>query len=114
MRKEQNTTSTHEGQQNLRIVEVTSDQSHVEFEIERHVKSIRKLIQKLRPYDRQRYYDGLLSHLLSQPVNYHGNEKQKDEEYDYCNLSINDLSLIRELSVKIHELYRISESDSTN
>jgi hypothetical protein len=110
MRNKPNTSTIHDGQ--LKVVETPTDQAHVEMEIESHVKSIRNLIKKLRPYDRQRYYDGLLSHLLSQPVEQ--SETSSKQEYDYCNLSVDDLSLIRELSVKIHELYRISESDSTH
>ena len=111
MRKEKNQSSHVNHPSAMRVVEVSSDQSKVEFEIELHVKTIRALITKLRPVERQRYYDGLLSHLLSQPVEYPETKRGKNDSFDYCNLSVQDLSLIRELSVKMHELYRVSNDE---
>ena len=112
MRKEKNTTNFKEQHVPvLKIVNAGSNDSHLELEIERHVKSIRALIRKLQPMERQRYYDGLLSHILSQPVDYPRKNLDPDASYDFCNLSYNELSLIKELSVKIHELYRISEEE---
>ena len=114
MRKHKNSSNTGEKHiPQLKVVEFSNDQAQLEFEIDRHVKSIRVLIQKLQPVERQRYYDGLLAHILSQPVDYPDNKWDKNASFDYCNLSVNDLALIRELSVKIHELYRI-ESDEKN
>ena len=99
----------------MRVLEPIVDQSRVEFEIDRHVKSIRALIQKLRPLERQRYYDGLLSHLLSQPVNYpFGKTETKNNSNDYSNLSSTELSLVKELSLKIEELYRHSDNEMNN
>ena len=112
MRKEKNN-STHVKQPSvMKVVEVSSDQSRLEYEIDLQVKSLRALIRKLRPLDRQKYYDGLLSHLLSQPVDYPPVKGEKNQSFDYCNLSFNELSLIKELSVKVHELYRISEDNN--
>jgi hypothetical protein len=111
MRKEKNHSSHVNHPSVMKVVEVASDQSKLEFEIELQVKTIRALIKKLRPAERQRYYDGLLSHLLSQPVDYPETKRDKNDSFDYCNLSYQDLSLIRELSVKMHELYRISDSE---
>ncbi len=111
MRKEKNTTNFKEHVPVLKIVNAGSNDSHLELEIERHVKSIRTLIRRLQPMERQRYYDGLLSHILSQPVDYPRKNLDPDAHYDYCNLSYSELSLIKELSVKIHELYRISEEE---
>jgi hypothetical protein len=111
MRKEKNTHSTSQNQAPLmKVVDTTTDHSRLEFEIEHHVKSIRALIKRLRPLERQRYYDGLLAHILSQPVDVISGSV-KNDSFDYCNLSVNDLMLIRELSVKMHELYRISENE---
>ena len=100
----------------MKVVETKNDQSQVVFEIERHVRSIRALIQKLRPLDRQRYYDGLLSHLLAQPINYPITKKdnRQNASTDYSNLTVNELSLIRELSTKIEELYRQSSHELNN
>ena len=82
---------------------------HIEVEIESHVKSIRSLIQKLNPVDRQRYFDGLLNHILSKEIEYPQPKspvkaltKVND---DFSKLSVNDLDLIRELSVKLQDLY---------
>lgn len=113
MRKEKNSTETNERHETvMKVVDTSSDQSQIEMEIERQVKSIRALIKRLRPHERQRYYDGLLSHILSQPVEIPGKKSNMNDNYDYCNLSFNELSLIREMSVKIHELYRLSEGDA--
>ena len=116
MRKEKNTTNLNEKQAPvMKVIEPTVDRSHLEFEIERHVKSIRALIQKLRPLERQRYYDGLLSHLLSQPVNYPcGKMEVRKNSGDYSNLSATELTLVRELSLKIEELYRHSDHEMNN
>jgi hypothetical protein len=114
MRKEKNTTHFNENQlPNMTVIDSTT-QSQLEFEIERHVNSIRALIQKLHPIERQRYYDGLLSHILAQPINYPDQMTHVNDSYDYCNLSVDELSLIKELSVKMHELYRVSEGDLRN
>ncbi len=110
MSKEKNTAHAHEFQaSSMKVVDVSQDQAHLEFEIDRHVKSIRVLIQKLRPVERRKYFDGLLSHILSQPVEYPATKASTNNSFDYCNLSVNELSLIRELSLKIHDLYRVSE-----
>jgi hypothetical protein len=112
MRKDKNTPHVNEPYMPvLKVVNASVHDSQLEFEIERHVKSIRTLIGKLRPLERQRYYDGLLSHILSRPIDYPSKMNSNDDSYDYCNLSYNELSLIRELSMKIHELYRISEEE---
>ena len=115
MRKEKNTSPTHEKNSSMRVVEPTIDQTRIEFEIERHVKSIRALIHKLRPLERQRYFEGLLSHLLSQPINYPYNKANaKNESSDYSSLSKQELALVRELSIKIEELYRHSGDELNN
>lgn len=115
MHKENTTNNFRERQSPaLKVVDLSQDQSQIEFEIERQVKSIRALIQRLKPIERQKYFDGLLSHILSQPVNYHESDTYVNDSYDYCNLSVDELSLIRELSVKIHELYWVSDQNIHN
>jgi len=116
MRKEKNTSNSSEKPTHvMKVVETTHDSTRLEFEIDRHVRCIRALIQRLRPVERQRYYDGLLSHLLSQPVNYPFQKSDnKNSSVDYSNLTTNELALIRELSVKIEELYRHSEGGMNN
>ncbi len=110
MRKEKNTSNSSEKPtHSMRVIETHHDTTRLEFEIDRHVRSIRALIQRLRPVERQRYYDGLLSHLLSHPVNYPFEKVDKNKSFDYSNLTSNELALIRELSIKIEELYRHSE-----
>ena len=108
MRKEKNTGNTEKQTSIIKVIDVSSDQHQLEIEIDRQVKSLRALIRKLQPIERQRYFDGLLSHMLSQPVTYPEVSSHVNDSYDYCNLSVNELALIKELSVKVHELYHLT------
>jgi hypothetical protein len=108
MRKEKNTGNAEKQIPVLKVIDVSTDQHQLELEIDRQVKGLRALIKKLRPVERQRYFDGLLSHMLSQPVSYPETPTHVNDSYDYCNLSVNELALIKELSVKVHELYRVT------
>jgi hypothetical protein len=112
MRKEINNSRTTESTQSipqLRIVENETNRVHVEIEIENHVKSIRALIRKLRPSERQKYFNGLLNHLLNKEVEYpisNLNSKLQDQETDdFQALSSEHLELIREMSCKLQDLY---------
>jgi hypothetical protein len=111
MRKEKNTGNTERQESIIKIVDVSTDQHQLEIEIDRQVKTLRALIRKLQPIERQRYFDGLLSHMLSQPVQYPEFSSHINDSYDYCNLSVDELSLIKELSVKVHELYQLAGGD---
>jgi hypothetical protein len=112
MRKQKNTSDTNdEHHPSYKVIDSSVEQSQLEFEIDRQVKSIRALIRKLKPTERQRYYDGLLSHILSQPVDYPPKISNSNDSFDYANLSFNELSLIKELSMKINELYWLSECE---
>ena len=94
------------------VVRIEHSRVQVEIEIDRHVKIIRSLIQKLHPAERQQYFAGLLSHLLTQSPEYPFPKYQKkEEEIDFSALSANDLELIKELSQKLEELHRL---DRTN
>jgi hypothetical protein len=99
----------------LKVVEVKTDQVQIEREIERNIKKIRSLISKLRPMDRQKYFDGLLSHILDEPVAWTAQTGAKPSktnvEKDYSKLSFEELILIEELSVKMEQLYRTIDHD---
>ena len=97
----------------LRVVVVDKDQATIESEIERHVKVIRSLIQKLRPTDRQKYFNGLLSHILDEPPVQSGNWKSSAQwmRSDYSNLTIRELGLLEELSEKMEQMYRVMDHE---
>lgn len=111
MRKEinkLNTTTTRDFPK-MKVVENQTNHVHVEIEIENHVKSIRSLIQKLNPVDRQKYFNGLLNHILCKQVEYPQPKSNKKQSVnvtdDFSTLSTDDLDLIRELSCKLQDLY---------
>ena len=92
----------------LKVITIPNDRKQIETEIDRHVKSIQSLIQRLGPPERQKYYNGLLSHLLAEEVNYPMDMKncnKPNQDRDYSRLSENELQLIRELSSQINCLY---------
>ncbi len=92
----------------LKVITIVQDRKQIETEIDRHVKSIQSLILKLGPPERQKYYNGLLSHLLAEEVSYpmpSHTSKHVKMERDYSRLSENQLQLIRELSTQINSLY---------
>lgn len=102
------------GSPEMKVVSLQHNRAQIEFEIDRHVKSIQSLIQRLVPSDRQKYYNGLLSYMLAEPVQFPlkvHTQKQNTVEHDYSNLSENDLQLIRELSEQMEHLYRVSGFD---
>ena len=108
------TTRIQQREANLRVVVVDKDQATIESEIERHVKVIRSLIQKLRPTDRQKYFNGLLSHILDEPVQTSGNWKNTWARNDYSNLTVRELGLLEELSEKMEQMYRVMDHDHTH
>ena len=116
MRKEKHNINSSEKQtHSMKVIETNYDRTHLEFEIHRHVKSIRALIHRLRPLERQRYYDGLLSHLLLQPLEYpFAKPEGQKTYYDFSNLTVRELELVKELSVKMEELYRQSGGEMNN
>ena|SRR5688572_7461000 len=107
------TTRNQPSDASLRVVVVDKDQATIESEIERHVKVIRSLIQKLRPTDRQKYFNGLLSHILDEPVQASGNWKSSTQwmRSDYSNLTVRELGLLEELSEKMEQMYRVMDPD---
>lgn len=98
----------------MKVINTEQNRGYVEFEIDRHVKSIHALITKLVPSDRQKYYDGLLSYLLAEPIEVPLALHQPNpisKEHDYSNLNEKDLALIRELSQQMELLYRTTGYD---
>lgn len=82
------------------------------MEIENHIRHIRSLINKLHPIERQKYFDGFLTHLLNKqtvyPPKMKGPNTSANQEVDLTVLTNEELQLIRELSIKMEELYRHS------
>lgn len=94
----------------LEIVDKTNNRPQVELEIEKHISHIRSLINKLHPYDRRKYFDGFLTHLLGKQVVYppvmKNTSSTTNEEHDLSVLNNEELLLIKELSYKMEEMYR--------
>ncbi len=115
MQTKKNRTSEKSETASLKVIVVENDQARIEREIEKNIQKIRALIRKLRPADRQKYFDGLLSHMLSEPVelSQHPNSmnKKRNSEKDYSTLSFAEMKLIEELSLKIEQLYRTMDQD---
>jgi len=97
----------------LKVVVIENDHVHIEHEIEKHIKKIRTLVNKLRPAERQKYFNGLLSHILNEPVEtpVHSTTKKLNPDKDYSTLSYEELILIEELSIKMEQLYRTMDHD---
>jgi hypothetical protein len=111
MRKEiKSTEQNHQDYQpRLKVVETTGNRAQIEMEIDRHIKGLTVLIEKLQPADRKQYFSGLLAHLMNQPVEstVHKNPASLIETDLSC-LPTENLLLIRELSSKLNELYCIT------
>jgi len=98
----------------MKVVVVKNDQAKIEREIEKNINKIRSLISKLRPTERQKYFNGLLAHLLQEPVEVTpvtSRKKKPDSEKDYSAISFEELKLIEELSLKMEQLYRTIDHD---
>lgn len=110
MKNTTNTTSS-----GAKIIPIYSERAHIEREIDQHVQSIRSLISRLRPSERQNYFNGLLSHLLhsEQAETSPGESSVRATDQDYSKLSDHDLGLIRELSFNVNRLYlELGDQDS--
>ncbi|MCX6291458.1 MAG: hypothetical protein NT126_06800 [Bacteroidetes bacterium] len=115
MQREKNRTSVQTDSTSLKVVTVKTDHVQIEREIEKSIKKVRSLISKLRPVERQRYFNGLLAHILDEPIDFPASKKKTNsksgQEKDYSNLSFEELQLIEELSVKMEQLYRTMDQD---
>jgi hypothetical protein len=103
--------TTSDGPGSLSIVHAAGPKN-IEREIDGYVKSIRTLISKLTPTERQKYYNGLLAFILNEQVemSMEGNQK-KIEESDFTKLTVRELNLLEELSLRMQQLYRTMEHD---
>ena len=90
----------------LSVIHSTGPQN-IEREIDTYVKSIRALISKLTPTERQKYYNGLLAFILNEQVEMSSEANQKKiEESDFTRLTERELGLLQELSMRMQQLYR--------
>ncbi len=105
------TKNTSSDQSPLSIIHTTGTRN-VEREVDNYVKSIRALIAKLTPTERQKYYNGLLAFILNEQVEMssEGNQK-KIEQSDFTRLSERELGLLEELSMRMQQLYRTMGQD---
>jgi hypothetical protein len=113
MQKGKRTEGVRTDSTTLKIVEPDNSQAQVERQIEKHINKIRSLVNKLRPSERQRYFNGLVAYLLNEPIDAatHASSKKPDQNKDYSALSYEDLMLIEELSIKMEQLYRTMDHD---
>ena len=105
------TKSASTDQSALTVVHATGPKS-IEREIDSYVKSIRVLIAKLTPTERQKYYNGLLAFILNEQIEMSsdGNSKKIDES-DFTRLTVKELNLLEELSMRMQQLYRTMGHD---
>ena len=106
------TKNTPSSEKSLLSVVHTTGTKNTEREIDSYVKSIRALISKLTPTERQKYYNGLLAFILNEQIEMtqEGNKK-KIAESDYTTLTVRELNLLEELSMRMQQLYRTMEHD---
>jgi hypothetical protein len=83
--------------------------TNIEREIDQHVKSIRALISKLQPTEKQKYFNGLLAFIVNEQIEW--TETQSTTGTDYSKLSAQDLTILEELSTKMQELYHTLDFD---
>lgn len=95
--------------------------NNVEKQMDRHVKSIESLIKKLRPSERQKYFQGMLAHILSIPMNdevitaknlYGRQPTSITQQVDYNKLGEKELYLLQEMSSKLEQLHRLSSGET--
>jgi hypothetical protein len=95
----------------LSIVHTTTTKN-IEREIDGYVKSIRALITKLTPTERQKYYNGLLAFILNEQVEMSNESNKKNiDESDFTRLTVRELNLLEELSLRMQQLYRTMGHD---
>ena len=106
------TKNTSTSDQSLLSIVHSTGTKNIEREVDNYVKSIRALIAKLTPTERQKYYNGLLAFILNEQVEMssEGNVK-KIEESDFTRLTERELGLLEELSLRMQQLYRTMGQD---
>jgi|GEM_PF-5648797 len=107
-----NTKNSSSADQSPLSVVRTAGTKNIEREIDGYVKSIRVLIGKLTPTERQKYYNGLLAFILNEQIEMSsdGNKKKIDES-DFTKLTVRELNLLEELSLRMQQLYRTMGHD---
>ena len=96
----------------LKVVE-SKNPGQIEREIDQYVKSIRTLISKLSPSERQKYYNGLLAFILNEQIEMTSEANMKTiENSDFTRLSARELNLLEELSMRMQHLYRTIGHDT--
>jgi len=107
-----NTKNTSKSEQSpLSLVHPTG-KKNVEREINNYVSSIRVLISKLTPTERQKYYNGLLAFILNEQIEMSSEANQKIiEQSDFTKLTVRELHLLEELSARMQQLYRTMGHD---
>jgi hypothetical protein len=95
----------------LKVVQVNTNQALIEQEIEKQIRKIRSLIKKLRPAERQKYFDGFLSHILNETTQTNTAPQKLVFDIRPPQLSVDEMKLLEELSVKMEELYRTMDHD---
>jgi len=113
MERAKNRTTVKTESTSLKVVVVNNDQTHIEQEIEKHIKKIRSLILKLRPPERQKYFQGLLAHIISEPHDYATPMTPHKLNFDIqpSRLTSDEMKLLEELSMKMEQLYRTLDHD---
>jgi hypothetical protein len=95
-----------------KMVIVRNDDAMLSQQIDQHLKSIKALIKKATPAEKQQYYQGLLNHILTMPYEQDANGNysipQIAERKPKDNLNVDDLALIQEMSFKLEELHRLN------
>lgn len=98
--------------QEARIIPIYNEAASVEREIEQHLSSIRSLISRLRPSDRQNYFQALLNDIMKMEVTYPLSlDATSTPDADIRSLTEEDLRLVQELSSVLHRIY-LSSGDS--
>ena len=82
---------------------VVESKVNLEREIESNVQRIQTLIKRLNPSERQKYFNGLLSFIVSNQTT----PQTVSNDADYSGLSENDLGILSEMSDKLQELYNV-------
>ena|SRR5438132_536380 len=111
MERARNKTSVKATAAPLKVVVVENDQTHIEQQIEKHVKKIRALIKKLRPAERQKYFNGFLSHILEDTNDASVTTNKLNFDIQPTRLSFEEMKLLEELSLKMEQLYRTMDHD---
>lgn len=84
----------------------------IEREIDHYVKSIQSLINRLQPSAKQQYYNGLLAFIVNEQIELtKQNSNKKFQDADFSRLTANELTLLEEMSAKMHQLYSLIDEN---